>query len=223
MIGKYAKPELAAAATSTPDVTLANQYGFPVGFDSQTIKAQAFNRGTLGGGLNYSQLNFSVLGSSEAPIFFVTNSQTKFLLAEATQLGWINSQGTVQQLYEAGIRASMDQWVKYPGGTAIAAADQTAYITSPSVAFDPTRALEQIGIQYWVSNINNGLEAWTYFRRTGYPALVPNSYNNNLNGGFIRRLAYPNTEANQNGDNYAAAAAAIGGDKITTRVFWDKE
>lgn len=221
MIGKYANP--AQATTTTPDVDLASQFGFPVGYDSETIKDETFNRGTLGGGLNYSQLNFNVLGHAEAPLFFVTNSQTKLLLAEATERGWISSEGTVQQLYEAGVRASMDQWSKYPNGAVIPLTDQDAYLAQPGVAFDAGNALAQIGLQYWISNINNGPEAWANFRRTGYPALQPNMYNNNLNGGFIRRLAYPNTEAGQNEANYTAAATAIGGDNLTTRVFWDQE
>ena len=221
MIAKYANP--AQATTTAPDVTLANQFGFPVGYDSETIKEEVFNRGTLGGGLNYSQLNFNVVGHSEAPLFFVTNSQTKFLLAEATERGWISSQGTVQELYEAGIRASMDQWSKYPNGSAISITDQDNYIAHPDVAFDEANALELIGTQYWVSNFNNGPEAWANFRRIGFPALTPNSYNDNLGGGFVRRLSYPNTEAGQNEVNYVNAAAAIGGDNLTTRVFWDEE
>jgi hypothetical protein len=217
MIGKYANP--AQATTTTPDVTLANQFGFPVGFDSETIKAQPFNRGTLGGGLNYSQINFSVIGHAEAPLHFVTNSQTKLLMAEAAQRGWIS--GSAQTLYEQGIRASMDQWTRYPGATAIPLADQNAYIANANVAFNATEALRLINTQYWVSNFGNGTEAFANFRRSGFPALSPNLYNNNLGGGFIRRLAYPNTEAGQNQANYAAASAAIGGDVLTTRVFWD--
>ncbi len=72
MIGKYADPSKANIAT--PDVTLLNQDGFTVGFDSETIKAQAFNRRRPGGGLNYSQLNYNIMSAVEAPIFFVTNS-----------------------------------------------------------------------------------------------------------------------------------------------------
>lgn len=220
MIGKYADP--AGAATATPDDTLDHQFGFPVGFDSETVKALPSYRGTAGnGGLDYSQINYSVLGSATAPLFFVTNSQTKLLMAEAAERGWIT--GDVQELYEEGVRASMDQWTRYPNTTAISLTAQDAYLAEPDVAFDPARALELINTQYWVSNIGNGPEAWANFRRSGFPALSPNMYNNNLNGGFIRRLSYPNTEAGRNEANYAAAAAAIGGDNLVTRVFWDVE
>lgn len=220
MIGKYADP--GAATTTTPDVTLANQFGFPVGFDSETIKADASYRGTQGQGLNYSQINFNVLGSATAPTFYVTNSQTKLLLAEATQRGWISSQGTTQQLYEAGVRASMDEWALYPNGAVIPAADQDTYLAHVDVAYNDTDALELINTQYWISSIANGGEAFANFRRSGFPALSPNMYNNNLSGGFMRRLAYPNTEAGQNQANYEAAVAAFGADNLTTRVFWDQ-
>jgi hypothetical protein len=219
MIGKYADP--AAATTTAPDVTLTNQFGFPVGYDSETIKAQAFNRGTQGGGLNYSQLNFNVLGSATAPLFYVTNSQTKLLLAEATQRGWISSKGTAQELYEAGVRASMNDWALYPNAVAIPTTDQDTYLAHPDVAFNVTDALELIGTQYWLSSIGDGTESFANFRRTGFPVLSPNLYNNNLNGGFMRRLAYPNTESGQNPANYQAAVAAFGTDNLTTRVFWD--
>jgi hypothetical protein len=34
-------------------------------------------------------------------------------------------------------------------------------------------------------------------------------------------MSYPNVEASANTANYQAAAAAIGGDKLTSKVFWD--
>jgi hypothetical protein len=176
MIGKYADP--GSAATATPDVTLANQFGFPVGFDSETIKTQPFNRGTKGQGLNYSQINFAVLGAADAPILFVTNSQTKLLMAEAVFRGWIS--GSAPALYVEGVKASMAQWTLYPGTTPIPTLDQDAYLAGSEVAFNPAKALEQINTQYWVSNIGNGPEAFANFRRSGFPALAPNLYNNNL-------------------------------------------
>jgi hypothetical protein len=36
------------------------------------------------------------------------------------------------------------------------------------------------------------------------------------------RLNYPTTAQSLNRINYEAAAAAIGGDKITTKLIWDK-
>ena len=220
LIGKYADPNLVLA--TNPDTAIANQFGFPVGFDSESIKTNPNYRGTKGSGLNYSQLNYNAIASALAPIFLVTNSQTKLLLAEATARGWITSEGTAQSLYEDGIKASMNQYSLYPGGYgAISVADQNAYITQSNVAYNPANALTLINTQYWISNFGYSMEAFANFRRTGIPALAPNNYNNNLNGGFIRRFSYPDVEASRNSKNFAAASAAIGGDVLTTRVFWD--
>ncbi|MEO7976237.1 SusD/RagB family nutrient-binding outer membrane lipoprotein [Flavobacterium sp.] len=220
LVGKYADPNLVLA--TNPDTAIPNQFGFPVGFDSESIKTNPNYRGTSGSGLNYSQLNYNAIASALAPIFLVTNSQTKLLLAEATARGWITSEGTAQSLYEAGIIASMNQYSLYPGGYgAISVADQNTYIAQPNVTYNTANALTLINTQYWISNFGYSMEAFANFRRTGIPALAPNSYNNNLNGGFIRRFSYPDVEASRNSKNFADASAAIGGDVLTTRVFWD--
>jgi hypothetical protein len=36
------------------------------------------------------------------------------------------------------------------------------------------------------------------------------------------RFTYPADEAQRNGSNYEAASASIGGDKFSTRVFWNQ-
>ncbi|MBD0377141.1 MAG: SusD/RagB family nutrient-binding outer membrane lipoprotein, partial [Flavisolibacter sp.] len=88
--------------------------------------------------------------------------------------------------------------------------------------FNPSRAPEQINTQYWIASFLNGPEAWANFRRSGFPALSPNRFNQNLQGGFVRRMAYPVAESNVNTENYKAAVTSIGGkDDLTTRVFWD--
>lgn len=220
LVGKYADPNTVLG--TTPDTTLANQFGFPVGYDNTTIKSTPGYRGTNGSGLNYSQLNYNVIASALAPIFLVTNSQTKLLLAEATFRGWITNQGSAQSLYEDGIKASMNQYALYPGGYgAISIADQNTYIAQANVAYNSTDALKLINTQYWISNFGYSMESFANFRRTGIPALTPNSYNNNLNGGFVRRFSYPDVEASRNSKNFTDASAAIGGDVLTTRVFWD--
>jgi hypothetical protein len=57
--------------------------------------------------------------------------------------------------------------------------------------------------------------------------LTPNPYNqpNNPdvpNGTFIRRIGYPTSELSVNTANVNAAIAAMGPDKLSTRVWWDK-
>ncbi len=207
---------------ANPDVTLANQYGVPIGITSTEITAGSPYRGGRGTGLNYSQFNIWRIASPAAPDFFVTYSQTALLLAEAAQRGWIpGGDVTAKTHYDNAITAHMEAISLYPGTTAISGAEVAAYLADPAVAYTPANALRLINTQYWVVNIRNGSEAFANFRRSGFPALSPNLFNNNLSGGFVRRLSYPDIEASSNGANYQAASAAIGGDNLTSKVFWD--
>ena len=82
--------------------------------------------------------------------------------------------------------------------------------------------------QMWVNFFLNGSEAYSNFRRTGYPALVPFTsvdwYTSGTNGVIPRRFFYPESEAVQNPSNYTEAISRIGGaDDWLKRVWWDKE
>jgi hypothetical protein len=219
----YANP---TTITSTRDTTTANQYGFPVGYDAVSFLTAPGSRGAKGGGLNYTQLNYQVMVSTVAPALFITNSQTQLLLAEAKFRGWITSSTTTQQYYEAGVRAAMDEWNLFPGtfSPAVSNTEKDNYLLGPAVAYNDADALKLINTQYWICSITNGPEGFANWRRSGFPALLRNKYNDDLvpGGGFVRRMSYPDDEAASNPDNYKTAAASMGGDKITKRVFWDK-
>jgi len=220
MGASYIKPEL---FTSTRDTTTANQFGFPVGYDQQSVVNAPGYRGTKGGGQNYTQLNYDVVANILTPQFFITYSQTQLLLAEAQFRGWITGASTTQQYYEAGIKASMDEWSLYPNvpSTAISVAEENWFVAQPAVLYNSANALQLINTQYWISSFVNGPEGWANLRRSGFPVLQPNGYNNSLNGGFVRRMAYPDAEDSQNSANYRAAVASMGGDDLTQHVFWD--
>ena len=222
MIALYANPG-AIANDVSPDVTLANQFGCPIGVTSDQILAPGSPyRGPRGSGLNYSQFNVNIIAAPGVPEFWVTYAQTSLLLAEAAKRGWIpGGDAAAKTYYENGITADMGIYALYTGAAAIPAADIAAYIANTAVAYNPTDALKLINTQYWVVNVRNGTEAFANFRRSGFPTLSPNTFDNSLGGGFVRRLSYPDIEGSANSANYAAAAAAIGGDKLTARVFWD--
>lgn len=223
MIALYANPG-AIANDVNPDVTLANQFGCPIGVTSDQILAPGSPyRGARGSGLNYSQFNVNIIAAPGVPEFWVTYAQTSLLLAEAAKRGWIpGGDGAAKTYYENGIVADMAIYGLYTGATAVPAAEVSAYLANPAVAYSATDALKLINTQYWVVNVRNGTEAFANFRRSGFPALSPNTYNNNLNGGFARRLSYPDIEGSANAENYQAAVTAMGGDLLTSRVFWDK-
>jgi hypothetical protein len=210
------------AATPNPDTVLANQYGVPIGVENNAVP-----RGNRGTGLNYSQVNVWTIAAPSVPEFWVTYAQTSLLLAEAAKRGWIpGGDAQAQTYYENGIKADMDAYSLYPGTTPISTAEKNAYLSHPLVAYNATDALKLINTQYWVVNIRNGTEAFANFRRSGFPALTPNPVKGALAGtgeDFVRRLSYPDVEASANTANYQTASTAIGGDKLTSRVFWDKK
>ena len=100
--------------------------------------------------------------------------------------------------------------------------EKNNYLAGPEVAYNDANALKLINTQYWIACITTGAEGFANWRRSGFPLLQPNQYNNNLNGGFVRRMAYPNAEEAQNPDNYYAAVTSMGADDLVHRVFWDK-
>lgn len=221
IIAKFADPSN-PLGDPNPDYLIADQFGVPVGVISDDLANSPY-RGVRGGGYNYSQLNVKCVASQTAPTFWLSYAQTSLLLAEAAKKGWIaGGDAAAQTYYENGIVADMDSYAIYPNGSAVAAADKTAYLTSASIAYNSTDALLLINTQYWIASVTNGTEAWANLRRSGFPVLNPNLSNNNLNGGFIHRLSYPDYESSNNKVNYFAAVQAIGGtDNLTTRVFWD--
>lgn len=200
----------------------ADQIGMPMGYDNASIAARAQADG-LASFYDYSQADRRRLVKTTSPNFFVTASQTKLLLAEASFRGWIT--GAAGTYYEEGIADHMDQMAFYDVACAVPAASKTAYIDANPL--EAGKELEQINTQYWISSFLNGPEAFANFRRSGFPDLTANPYGQPGNpdvpqGTFIRRLTYPLSELSVNADNVNAAIANQGEDKLSTRLWWDR-
>lgn len=227
ILANFADPA-AVANDLDPDTVLANQFGVPVGVISTDLANPGGPyRGARAGGLNYSQMNIWVVASPAAPDFYVTYAQTSLLLAEASRRGWVT--GSAQTYYENAIRADMQVYALYPGTTPVSDSEITTYLSDPAVDFGlaatDEEVFELINTQYWIVNLRNGTEAFANFRRSGYPDLSRNAYNDNLlasgGDGFAHRMSYPDREGSANSDNYTAASSAIGGDNLVSRIFWD--
>ncbi|MBP1651967.1 MAG: hypothetical protein H6Q26_2124 [Bacteroidetes bacterium] len=209
-------------AVGTTDPT--KQIGMPIGNDNGTIVAAAAADG-LASFYDYSQVDRRRMLKISSPVFLVTAAQTNLLLAEARFRGWINT-GSAAQYFADGISAHMDQMVVYDMNSAVSTAARDTYI-----AANPLTAgneLEQINTQYWIASFLNGPEAFANFRRSGFPTLTPNPYGqpNNPdvpNGTFIRRLTYPTSELSVNSENVNEAISRQGPDKLSTRIWWDKQ
>lgn len=144
------------------------------------------------------------------------HAQVEFLLAEGVERGF-NVGGTAAEHYEKGIRASIGYWASVNG----VSADADSYLANPAVAYATAEGdwKQKIGIQKWIALYNSGFESWTAFRMLDYPQLVAPP---DAESDLPLRLKYPVAEQTLNGANRAAAAAAIGGDDVATKLFWDK-
>ncbi|RNI25891.1 SusD/RagB family nutrient-binding outer membrane lipoprotein [Rufibacter latericius] len=147
----------------------------------------------------------------DAPGILLSYTEVEFLLAEAALRGF-NVPGTAEQHYTAAITSSIvNDW----GGTQ---AEATAYLQQPEVMLNTSNWKQSIGMQKWIALYNQPVEGWKEWRRLDYPQLEAPEL---AQSEIPLRFPYPATEQNLNNANYAAAAAAIGGDVVTTKVFWD--
>jgi hypothetical protein len=74
----------------------------------------------------------------------------------------------------------------------------------------------------------DGQEAWSEFRRTGYPKIFPVVVNNSKGlistSKQIRRIPFPATEYQTNSAGIAGAVSLLGGaDNGNTNLWWDKK
>ncbi|MCC9070276.1 SusD/RagB family nutrient-binding outer membrane lipoprotein [Flavobacterium sp. F-65] len=176
-------------------------------------------------GAPYAQLvsykNFSNVGPKlkdrTNPGVIFDYAETNFLLADAANRGF-NVGGSAADYYEKGIRSSMDYW-------GVAPADADTYLLRADVAFATASGTDKqkIAYQLWIAYYNRGFEGWTEYRRLDFPILVaPTTAVSEAEGKVPVRNIYSLFDSTLNKDNYNAAATAIGGDKMTTKLFWDK-
>ena len=134
--------------------------------------------------------------SATAPVKLISVAESYFLQAEAVARGWAT--GNVTALYEAGITASF---------TATGAGDPTTYInTAPDGLAALTAAVSVndkvkaiITQKYYAMCGFQGFEAWTEWRRTGYPTFFVSSAATIIAPGQMPlRMLYPNSELTSN-------------------------
>lgn len=179
------------------------------------------------------------------PIIWLTAAEVAFLKAE-WELRW-GSVAEAGNLYRKGVSLSFEQWGAGSADEYLATEAQPADFVDPlgtgydfaaqstitpvwNDADDAATALERIITQKWIAIFPLGNEAWSEYRRTGYPHLMPVPDAGNMSGGTVtsrwgaRRLQYPTEEYNENRANVTAAVAGElkGTDTFGSRVWWDK-
>lgn len=160
-------------------------------------------------------------GNGITPIMLA--SWADFMIGEAALVGG-NEPAAKAAMFD-GIEKSMDKVTNfYPrtdrfdgimdfyfGGLAFVTSN---FYTRISDEWDAAAdKMDVLGMQYFVAQYGNGLDAYNFYRRTGNPTtLQPNIEPNP--GGFIRSFFYPANHANTNSNITQK-------DNVGVQVFWD--
>lgn len=188
--------------------------------------------------------------TSTTPTYWMRASEVYFLLAEAALHGFPVG-GTAESLYEKGIEMSFEEngiassEVADYMSSGLKPSAYSFHLTNPSVNVDApalTQAttewtgtdeekLEKIMIQKWIALYPNGQEAWSEYRRTGYPKLhstITNYSNGEVDSEVgIRRMRFPTNKSTSAEDiaNLESARKLLRGglDKAGTRLWWDNK
>ena len=155
-----------------------------------------------------------VLGTT-TPGILISAAESYFLQAEAALKGWAPG-ANARTLYEAGIRASF-AW----GGRSAPEADTYIGSGGPDVKWTPanndTLHKRIITQKYFAMVGVQGFEAWSEWRRTGYPDFLIRSQASVLgNNNRPQRFIYPQAELTRNG-NFPGLQA------IDVPVWWAKK
>ncbi|MDI3321909.1 RagB/SusD family nutrient uptake outer membrane protein [Pinibacter soli] len=179
------------------------------------------------------------------PLYWLKASEVAFLRAEGVLRGW-NMGNTAANFYKDGIAKSFaengvssDAYVN--NSTSVPAAYvnpvtpafNSPAVSSATIAWNETATfevkLEKIITQKYIATFPNGQEAWSEFRRTGYPKLFP--IINNMSGGVVptatgvKRMPFPSSEYSTNAANVNNAVSNLlgGPDNGGTKVWWDQK
>ena len=110
------------------------------------------------------------------------------------------------------------------------ASNSIAAMSTITIAWDAAATneekLEKIITQKWIAMFPEGQEAWSEYRRTGYPKIFP--VVSNQSGGVvdtdiqIRRIPFVDSEKSTNATGVTGAVSLLGGaDNAGTRLWWD--
>jgi hypothetical protein len=229
IMGGYEDPRLAKYFNKSED--FPNEYRGVRTAINMVAKSDRTGMSTLG----------EIVSKNEKVL--MTTAEVYFLRAEGALRGW-NMGGTAQTLYEAGITASFAQHGFSGAATYYAdnaktaknfidvkdAANNGTAVNNVTIAWDGAATnevkLQKIITQKWIANFPEGQEAWSEYRRTGYPKLFRAIHN--TSGGTIttqfgpRRINYVQSEKDGNPEGLATGLTLLGGpDNGGTRLWWD--
>lgn len=232
----YNDPRAPKYMTTASDPAVAGQYiGIRCGIDIDA---------------NGRYVGYSRLLDYPNKIQLMAASEAWFLKSEAALKGWSGA-GSAKTNYETGISTSFGQFglsasayitdntsveQQYIDPKAITPGQNNVltgspYLSTITIAWNdgdtPERKLERVITQKWLALFPDGQEAWSEFRRTGYPKLFPVVLNKSggkiSTSAFVQRINFPSTEIDKNAAGVAAAVGMLGGpDTGGTALWWAK-
>ncbi len=180
-----------------------------------------------------------VVGTGRNYLPVITYADFCLMRAELAATG-ITSE-VAKTWYETGVLASLDWYDMVATGsqltnyTAMTAADRSAYLTQPKVAFDASKALDLIAGQQYINFLRQPSEGWATWKRTGFPntsstLALPSLISNGAVLTVARRAplgipapSEPNYANRKAAYDEMAQQAGFGRDPqdATGRVWWD--
>lgn len=155
-----------------------------------------------------SHLNNSYFLQNDKPATLISYIEIAFILAEAAQRGF-NVGASAQDYYQSAIESSF---------TESGIANQSAAYLVGNL-YDANNWKKSIGEQAYIALFAKPYPTWNFTRRLDQPILVnPES---SLTTTVPFRMRYSDQEYVLNGTNVNAAAVEIGGDQVSTKLFWD--
>ena len=202
--------------------------GIPQGAYDITVAGGSFSvpSGYVGGDAS-DKLNPKAK-SEAAPVVFMSAAESYFMQAEVEARGWAVTGNSDQVLWQNGIYSSFkayDQQIQnefasngapYNADTSI----NNYFLNGGYWTVYPTTGTLQdklrfIITQKWFAMCGNqGFEAWTELRRTGYPDFFVPSAHSMIGLQTPSRFLYPTSESTRN-------SAFPGLKPITAKVWWD--
>ena len=192
------------------------QRGLPNGLDGAMLDA------LLGGPTipyeHFSAVNPKMMQDDE-PYQIMNAAESQFLLAEALERSiGTGITGTAEDHYKAGVRMALQMYTIYDPSFVVSDASVDQYLALYPYGVTKPK-LEMIGEQMWACKWMNWWDAWSDWRRTGFPALTPTNYPGNATNGQVpTKLTIPAYEATGN-PNYGAGATQP--DRLIGKVWWD--
>lgn len=190
---------------------------------------------------------FSLLNvANETPVYIMKASEVAFLRAEGALRGWNMGGKTAEVYYKEGVSLSFKEngiadskLGGYLNGTGKPVKfvddanpannlDPVSTVTVKWEGQDFEKSLEKIITQKYIALYPDGQEAWSEYRRTGYPHIFEAKFvrsDSNVDGKKgPTRIPYSNKEYTDNLENVRKAVEMLGGsDDGATRLWWDKK